>query len=70
MIDHDSTTDNYIIINNNQRVFVTEIIEKTTTPSYRAPEMIDLYSQQPITIASDCWALGVILYQLLFNYSE
>jgi serine/threonine protein kinase len=62
-----SSSDVYVIDNTAQRIEVQQIIEKNTTPSFRAPEMCDLYSQQPITIATDCWALGVILYQILFK---
>jgi AP2-associated kinase len=46
---------------------VEEEIKKYTTLSYRAPEMIDLYSlAQPITTKSDIWALGCLLYKLCF----
>jgi cyclin G-associated kinase len=34
---------------------------------YRAPEMLDLYSNFPINMQSDVWALGCILYVLCFN---
>jgi len=46
--------------------FVDEEIKKYTTLSYRAPEMIDVYNGQPITIKSDIWALGCLLYKLCF----
>lgn len=39
-------------------------IEKDTTPSYRAPEMIDLYRGHKIGIKADIWALGCLLYKL------
>ena len=46
---------------------VEEEIKKYTTLSYRAPEMIDLYTlAQPITTKSDVWALGCFLYKLCF----
>lgn len=47
---------------------VEEEIKKYTTLSYRAPEMIDLYSSlnQSITTKSDIWALGCLLYKLCF----
>jgi AP2-associated kinase len=46
---------------------VEEEIKKYTTLSYRAPEMIDLYTlAQPITTKSDIWALGCFLYKLCF----
>lgn len=37
-----------------------------TTMQYRAPEMIDLGSQQPISEKADIWALGVLLYKLCY----
>jgi len=46
--------------------FVDEEIKKYTTLSYRAPEMIDIYNGQPITIKADIWALGCMLYKLSF----
>lgn len=42
-------------------------IAKQTTPMYRAPEMLDLYSNYPINKQADIWALGCILYVLCFN---
>ncbi|KAG5681157.1 hypothetical protein PVAND_010617 [Polypedilum vanderplanki] len=46
---------------------VEEEIKKYTTLSYRAPEMIDLYTlAQPITTKSDIWAMGCLLYKLCF----
>jgi serine/threonine protein kinase len=41
-------------------------MSRYTTLSYRAPEMVDLYSGVPIDPKSDCWALGVLLYKLCY----
>jgi AP2-associated kinase len=45
---------------------IEEEIKKYTTLSYRAPEMIDVYSGRPITTKADIWALGCLLYKLCF----
>lgn len=45
---------------------VEEEIQKYTTLSYRAPEMIDLYSDKYITTKADIWALGCLLYKICF----
>jgi len=45
---------------------VDEEIKKYTTLSYRAPEMVDVYSGSPITIKADIWALGCLLFKLCF----
>ncbi|CAG0887784.1 unnamed protein product [Cyprideis torosa] len=45
---------------------VEEEIQKYTTLSYRAPEMIDLYSGRIIHTKADIWALGVMLYKLCY----
>jgi cyclin G-associated kinase len=37
-----------------------------TTPMYRAPEMVDTWSNHAITTASDIWALGCIMYTLCY----
>ncbi|TNN44630.1 Cyclin-G-associated kinase [Liparis tanakae] len=43
------------------------MITRNTTPAYRTPEMIDLYSNFPINEKQDIWALGCILYLLCFK---
>lgn len=44
---------------------VEEEIKKYTTLSYRAPEMIDLYSGKPITTKADIWVCGyIVLYYI------
>lgn len=45
---------------------VEEEIQKYTTLSYRAPEMVDLYNGKPITTKADIWAMGCLLYKLCF----
>uniref|UniRef100_A0A182NLB1 Protein kinase domain-containing protein n=1 Tax=Anopheles dirus TaxID=7168 RepID=A0A182NLB1_9DIPT len=48
------------------RTTVEEEIQKYTTLSYRAPEMIDLFNGQDITVKADIWALGCLLYKVCF----
>jgi serine/threonine protein kinase len=43
-----------------------EVIEKTTTQMFRAPEMVDLFMSKKLTQATDVWALGCCLYALAF----
>ncbi|XP_076992289.1 cyclin-G-associated kinase isoform X3 [Tamandua tetradactyla] len=50
-----------------QRAMVEEEITRNTTPIYRTPEIIDLYSNFPISEKQDIWALGCILYLLCFR---
>eukprot|EP01132_Coremiostelium_polycephalum_P008492 gene8492-10437_t len=41
-------------------------ISRHTTIQYRAPEMVDLYRSNIIDEKADVWALGCLLYKLLF----
>ncbi|RXM97689.1 Cyclin-G-associated kinase [Acipenser ruthenus] len=50
-----------------KRSMVEDEITRNTTPAYRTPEMIDLYSSYPINEMQDIWALGCILYLLCFK---
>jgi cyclin G-associated kinase len=50
-----------------QRGLTEDEIQKNTTPMYRAPEMIDLYSNNPINEKADIWALGCLLYKLCYQ---
>ncbi|XP_061672932.1 cyclin-G-associated kinase [Syngnathoides biaculeatus] len=50
-----------------KRSMVEDEITRNTTPAYRTPEMIDLYSNHPINEKQDIWALGCILYLLCFK---
>ncbi|XP_047678967.1 AP2-associated protein kinase 1 isoform X4 [Tachysurus fulvidraco] len=45
---------------------IEEEIKKYTTLSYRAPEMVNLYSGKVISTKADIWALGCLLYKLCF----
>jgi serine/threonine protein kinase len=48
------------------RARAEEVIGKTTTQMYRAPEMVDLYMTGALTKATDVWALGCCLYTMAF----
>ncbi|XP_062985185.1 cyclin-G-associated kinase isoform X2 [Elgaria multicarinata webbii] len=50
-----------------KRATVEDEITRNTTPMYRTPEIIDLYSNFPIDEKQDIWALGCILYLLCFR---
>ncbi|BFZ63699.1 Ark- serine/threonine protein kinase [Saitoella coloradoensis] len=45
---------------------VLEDVEKHTTLFYRSPEMLDPFRRIPIDEKSDIWALGVLLYKLMY----
>uniref|UniRef100_U5EMV2 Putative ap2-associated protein kinase 1 n=1 Tax=Corethrella appendiculata TaxID=1370023 RepID=U5EMV2_9DIPT len=66
LCDFGSATARVLNPNTHGRSAVEEEIQKYTTLSYRAPEMIDLYSGQNITVKSDIWALGCLLYKICF----
>ena len=42
------------------------VINKETTPIYRAPEMVDLYMREELTEKTDIWALGCIFYAMCY----
>lgn len=42
-------------------------LNTVTTPMYRAPEMLDTWSNYPIGPKADIWALGCILYFLCYQ---
>ncbi|KAG8594449.1 hypothetical protein GDO81_001207 [Engystomops pustulosus] len=50
-----------------RRAMVEDEMVRNTTPMYRTPEIIDLYSNFPIGEKQDIWALGCILYLLCFK---
>jgi len=66
LCDFGSATAKVLDPNVHGTTFVDEDIKKYTTLSYRAPEMIDVYNGQPITIKSDIWAMGCLLYKLCY----
>lgn len=51
----------YNVLDNSNRDFVKEEMEENTTPFYRAPEYIELYSGYPIKESVDIFALGVLM---------
>ena len=48
------------------RRMAEEVVNKTTTQMFRAPEMVDLYMTKRLTEATDVWALGCCLYSLAY----
>ncbi|XP_050532140.1 cyclin-G-associated kinase [Daktulosphaira vitifoliae] len=50
-----------------QRALLEDKLNLCTTPMYRAPEMIDTWSNFEIGSAVDVWALGCVCYALCFN---
>lgn len=44
-----------------QRANEEEVVEKTTTQMYRAPEMVDLYMASELTERVDVWVSGALL---------
>eukprot|EP00117_Sycon_ciliatum_P029385 scpid20330/ scgid23411/ Cyclin-G-associated kinase len=55
--------------NHIQRETAEDEINRNTTPIFRAPEMLDLYTNMIIGPKADIWALGCLLYQLCFGSS-
>ena len=51
----------------NQRISLEEETAKHTTPMYRAPEMLDTWSNHPVDSAADIWACGCLLFVLCFH---
>ncbi|BFF88896.1 cyclin-G-associated kinase [Drosophila madeirensis] len=50
-----------------QRNMLEDQLNTVTTPMYRAPEMLDTWSNNPIGTKADIWALGCILYFLCYR---
>jgi len=53
--------------NMQRRTAMEEELARFTTPMYRSPEMLDVWSNWPVNAAADVWALGCVLYQLCFH---
>ncbi|VDN55892.1 unnamed protein product, partial [Dracunculus medinensis] len=66
LCDFGSATTKVLSAETHSLQYIEEDINRYTTISYRAPEMIDLCSCQPIGTKSDIWALGVMLYKLCY----
>lgn len=50
-----------------QRDSLEDQLASITTPMYRCPEQLDLWTNYPIGPKCDTWALGCILYMLCFQ---
>jgi cyclin G-associated kinase len=50
-----------------QRNNLEELLQKFTTPMYRAPEQLDTWNNYHIGVKTDVWALGCILYCLCYK---
>ncbi|VDK77063.1 unnamed protein product [Litomosoides sigmodontis] len=50
-----------------QRAQLEDELTRFTTPMYRAPELLDMYSNFPVGPAQDIWALGCVLYYLCYR---
>ena len=61
-----SSCKHYLEINSDNRDAIEEDINLNVAELYRAPEQLDLYSSFPITEKVDIFALGCIIYTLLF----
>ncbi|VDM44679.1 unnamed protein product [Toxocara canis] len=66
LCDFGSATTKVLSTETHSMQFVEEEIQRYTTLSYRAPEMVDLYSGRPIGTKIDIWALGVMLYKMCY----
>lgn len=50
-----------------QRDQLEDRLAAVTTPMYRAPEHLDLWSNHPVGSKADVWALGCVLYCLCYR---
>jgi cyclin G-associated kinase len=53
--------------NAQRRDQLEDMLQKFTTPMYRAPEQVDTWSNYPIGTQTDVWALGCILFCLCYR---
>jgi len=61
------TTKRWTCATAQERAQLEEEVERYTTPCYRAPELVDLYSKHVVSEQVDIWALGCALYALAYN---
>uniref|UniRef100_A0A915A593 non-specific serine/threonine protein kinase n=1 Tax=Parascaris univalens TaxID=6257 RepID=A0A915A593_PARUN len=66
LCDFGSATTKVLSTDTHTLQYIEEEIQRYTTLSYRAPEMVDLYSGRPIGTKIDIWALGVMLYKMCY----
>eukprot|EP00127_Corallochytrium_limacisporum_P001396 Clim_evm18s55 gene=Clim_evmTU18s55 len=52
--------------NTKEAMLAEDTIQRVSTLQYRAPEMVDLHSNIPITHKADVWATGCIFYRFCF----
>lgn len=62
-----STTVAKVYENQREIAELEEQVQKYTTSIYRAPEQVDIYSRKFVGPPVDVWALGCILYFLMFR---
>ena len=62
-----ATTRRTLVTTKEERARLEEEVLRLTTPSYRAPELVDLYSRKLVSEHVDVWALGCVLYALAFG---
>eukprot|EP01133_Synstelium_polycarpum_P001463 gene1463-1699_t len=67
LCDFGSATQEVMHLKNKQDIQrAEEDIAKYTTPQYRSPEQVDLYRSNVVNEKVDIWALGCLLYKLLY----
>jgi serine/threonine protein kinase len=54
---------------NSETQLATDEISKSTTIAYRSPEQVDLWAGQYVGERVDVWALGCLLYKLIYQYT-